>query len=539
MTPVTPSRPRRLRPTVAAAVCVAHITGFFQPALLASERRLGGSVLEMRQRSSKFVDPSSGSQAGITDRPVYMLRRGDTVSLVVVDQNPLLFSYDVEVTATETEQHKAAALFAKSLSEVLGAFRDTKGGGVADDGSLVVEGLNILAFRGWLDTLKSRVDELPSRIDQTLGSEVDAASAKAFVASWKLTALIANVNKGYQQVLTIAGKCLAGQKLSAAGGIPIGCDHLVSRPAPRELAGAVPEPRDITAIVGGPSADASDQTSPPIDTQNPPRPATGTPIAAPASSSVSSPPGVAAPPATTVVPPPAVSGESIQGFITLALAMQSRVEATVALLRAFEADIAAVDTPKKLPPGKDKTNYEYSLNEQKVVVIVKGATKYDEFLSTAAKKRREDGVGRYEITLTPYTPALISVAPAFVILFGDNPTYKATKKGDAYEIEESNPDGVGYNLGAMLTITPRSWSEPTFGGQFQVGVSPTKNKIGFYAGAGIQVQQVFTIGAGVSWQQVTKLLSGNPGDTIASPDLLKTGTKYKPGFYIHITTNLK
>lgn len=535
MTRQKPSSASSMRATVAIAMCVAQIAGFFEPVLLASEHRLGGSVLEMRQRLGKFVDPSGGSQASITDRPVYTLRKGDTVSLVVVDQNPLLFTYDVEITTTETEQHKAAALFAKSLSDLLGSFKDTKGGGPGDDASITVEGLNIVAFRGWLDLLKQRIDEVPARIDQTLGSETEAAAAKATVASWKLAGLITNINKAYQQVMTIAGKCLAGQKLSGAGGTLVSCAQQVAKPPAKGMdVAAILEPiRGTGATVGGPSADDNEQAAPAVATQDPPRPTTGTQKPA-------TPAGTAPAPASGPDPAPeAVVGESIQGFITLALAMQSRVETTMTLLKAFESDMAAVDTPKKLPPSKDKTNYEYSLDEQKVVVVVKSATKYDEFLSAAAKKRREDGAGKYEILLMPYTPALIGVAPAFVILFGDNPTFKATKKGDAYEIEESNPDGVGYNLGAMLTITPRSWSEPTFGGQFQIGVSPTKNKIGFYAGAGVQVQQVFTIGAGASWQQVSKLASGKLGDIIASPDLLKTTTQYKPGFYIHITTKIK
>jgi hypothetical protein len=135
---------------------------------------------------------------------------------------------------------------------------------------------------------------------------------------------------------------------------------------------------------------------------------------------------------------------------------------------------------------------------------------------------------------------LISVAPAFVLLFAKNPTYRAEKVGDAFVIKADDPSIEGYNLAAMLTIRPKSWSEPTFGGQFQFGVSPTKDKLAFYGGAGFTVQSVFTVGAGVAWQQVNRLAGSlEEGQTIATADVLKTTTKFVPGLYIHFTVNAK
>ena len=47
----------------------------------------------------------------------------------------------------------------------------------------------------------------------------------------------------------------------------------------------------------------------------------------------------------------------------------------------------------------------------------------------------------------------------------------------------------------MLNITPDAWQEPTFGGHFQVGVSPVKDAIGVFFGAGVRAQSLFSFGA--------------------------------------------
>jgi hypothetical protein len=218
--------------------------------------------------------------------------------------------------------------------------------------------------------------------------------------------------------------------------------------------------------------------------------------------------------------------------------METKAESSIAVLTGFAADVAAVSTPISLK-CKDQPRCSYSINDQTVILKIGKSSKYDAFLTTATKAKQQSQSGEFAFTLTPYTPATIGVAPAFVVRFIRDPTFKAAKTGDHYVIQSDDSQTSGYNVAAMLTITPKGWSEPTFGGQFQVGVSPTKDKFGFYFGAGIHVQETFTFGGGLAWQQVNRLANGlTVGQAIANSDDLKIDTEYRPGFYFHITVNL-
>lgn len=518
------------RRTLAVAVAALYSATLLSPVVSASERRLAGSVLEMHHRNRTFVDPTNESTASITEQPVYVLRKGDTVSIVVVDRNPLLFTYDAELTAAETEQHKIAAQFAKSLSDLVETFRSRLGAGQED--VRVVEGLNLANFREAFTSLNNRILALPAKIDQSIGAAADVEAMKGEVAGWQVSVLANSIREGYKKAAIIAGKCLSGQPLQTDQGL-VSCNDKF---APRKTAAfhvidgaALPE---VTMCGPSESDDLIEQQPPPVSNQNPPKP-TGVVEAKPVEQPAPNPNPVGS-------GSPSPSGDSIQSFIVLALAMQSRIEASLNVVTGFAADVAEINTPKTLRPSKDKDHYEYSIQDQTVTIVVEPSSKYDEFLSPSAKKARQNGVGKFPLMLKPYTPATISVAPAFVLLFGTDPKFKAVKAGDQFEIQKEDPQGVGYNIAAMLTITPKAWSEPTFGGQFQIGVSPTKDNIGFYLGAGINVQELFTFGLGAAYHQVNRLASGlSVGQKISSADALKTEKEYRPAFYFHITTNLK
>jgi len=83
---------------------------------------------------------------------------------------------------------------------------------------------------------------------------------------------------------------------------------------------------------------------------------------------------------------------------------------------------------------------------------------------------------------------------------------------------------------------PNRWAEPTFGGAFQLGVSPVKDRVGFYGGASLRVQQVFAFGAGFAWQQADRLVSTlSEGQTIPTEDALKTEKRFGPAFYLNVS----
>ena len=220
--------------------------------------------------------------------------------------------------------------------------------------------------------------------------------------------------------------------------------------------------------------------------------------------------------------------------------MQSRVEAALDILKHFASDAADVNTPRVLACADGGAICNYSLQDRTAAFIVKPATRYDAFMTDGVKAKRTAMSGRYEFELKAYSPVALGFGPAFIVRFLRNPTFTAAKSGDHLVIQSKSEQATGYNVAAMLTMTPRAWREPTFGGQFQLGVSPEKDKLGLYAGAGISVQNVLTFGAGIVWQQVNRLADGLVvGQTIESPDALRTTTEFKPGFYIHATVNLK
>lgn len=513
-------------------------------AAFASDEHLAGSVLEIHHRDKQFVDPASQKANAMDANPVYILRKDATVSLRLLDPNPLLFAYGVEVKESEGEQHKIATQFAGSLGDVLKLFKNLNASGGPGQ-PLIVENLDLSELQRDLGQLHDDLVAIPSRIDQSVVGEVK--QMRTDVAGWNAEGLAKRLAMNLALLDEVLDRCQRGLPLRTPGGT-VSCmsafdavTEQAAQNAARLAAGkpAQTEPADANSDRHAP-AERVPPAQPPASPRagGPPRPGT-VPLGGSGATEGSAQDGAAIP-SQTVAGAPAVLTQTIHGFVTLVAARQSRVESGLRDLLDFVADAAEVDEPRPLK-CQDQQNCVYKLNDQKVTVKIAKSTRYEAYLTDVAKRAREKGAGEYSFSFKAYSPVSISVAPAFVVLFVDNPTYKATKKGEEYVIEsEGNGQTSTFNLAAMLTITPRSWAEPTFGGQFQLGVSPTKGKVGFYLGAGIHVQEVFTFGAGVALQQVTRLADGlSVGQTIANPEALKTESRYRTGLYLHFTVNIK
>jgi hypothetical protein len=92
----------------------------------------------------------------------------------------------------------------------------------------------------------------------------------------------------------------------------------------------------------------------------------------------------------------------------------------------------------------------------------------------------------------------------------------------------------------MLTIVPRAWSDPTFGGGFQVAVTPENDKLGFYIGAVLRLFDLVSLGGGVAYQQTQRLAPGlSVGQDLDTADALKTNTVFKAGPYISLSVKLR
>jgi hypothetical protein len=514
------NRRRRCRIAIVALVCVAYQLGAVPLALMAAEFRLSGGILEIHHHDRLFVDPVDNRRATLTSKPEYILRDGESFSLVLKDQNPLLFTYNVTTTEVESEQHKIAAQFAKVLSEVMKPFESRAGGGagLAAPQLLVIEGLDITEFRSQLRDVNTYLASIPRKLEQSISPD-ERAKMKDSVKAWEMPALAAKVRESYVRIVSIERKCLGGLPVSTDQGEKP-CSSDIARGAAPAVPVAPPPPRAIGNNVAPPPGRGR-RAGPAVNGQNGQGGA-----------------GVVLPNAA----PPAATGDSISVFSALAASYRTEVLAAVEVLTEFAADAIQVGDKKTLKCRTTAEDCGYSLGDQTAVVTVKASSKYATFIAQAApavKKYQADAAGDFTFQIKPYNPAPVSFAPAFVLLFAKNPTYRAEKVGDAFVVKADDPSVEGYNLAAMMTIRPKAWREPTFGGQFQVGVSPTKDKLAFYGGAGITVQSVFTIGAGVAWQQV-KILDGlAEGDTIASADALKTKSDMVPGLYIHITVNTK
>jgi hypothetical protein len=424
-----------------------------------------------------------------------------------------------------------------------------KSGGGAD-GVILVEGLNFPVLRGRLQALSMSMNDIGPEISKSLGTSTDIENMKTKVRNSNISGLTSGLVEDLQKVAVIAGKCLAGATLTTNTDITLTCtsaledaekppdtlrkDRELREQLQKEAAARAAEQQKAAgakkpASSGRPATPAPQNVpQAPISGGPPPAPGPGAPGAPPAAA------GSAASFPSGAPTPAAMPGERIIDFVALIEARRTDLQNSIAVLRGFASDVEDV--------GKAKTlaTRTHSTKTQTVNITVKSSTKYDAFLDAGTKKRRDAIARKFAIVLQPYSPAVISLGPALILLFIENPTFKAAKKGDQFVIQESDDEVTAYNLAAMLNITPRGWSEPTFGGGFQIGVSPTKDKIGFYLGAGISVQELFWFGGGFTWQEVNKLAGGlTSGQVIASPDELKTTTHFKPGFYFHVTANIK
>jgi hypothetical protein len=161
-----------------------------------------------------------------------------------------------------------------------------------------------------------------------------------------------------------------------------------------------------------------------------------------------------------------------------------------------------------------------------------------EFESIAKDSNR--AIGDVDIPLRPYYGAHFSMAPALVYSLVRAATFTAEKQADGtLHIAESDAEYRGQNISAMLTITPRSWSDPTVGGGFQIGISPVKDQVGFFGGGQFRIADLVRLGAGYAYQQVPQLAKGLAvGDVVATAADIKTSAHFKGGLYLSIDIRL-
>jgi len=212
-------------------------------------------------------------------------------------------------------------------------------------------------------------------------------------------------------------------------------------------------------------------------------------------------------------------------LILAALAEESRLLKMLGVAKAFATAVGDVGKRITLEPVK----YDLTKNETVNLTI----TPVADFAAIAKASGRY--IGDVAIPTQPYYPARFSFGPALLYSFVKSSDFTTEALPDGkFKIVEKGSDYRGTNVSAVFTITPRSWDQPTFGGGFQIGVSPVKNQIGFFAGGRLKIaNDLLGIGFGYGYQQVPKLAKGlDVNVPIAKPADLKTDPDFRGGFYV-------
>jgi len=212
-------------------------------------------------------------------------------------------------------------------------------------------------------------------------------------------------------------------------------------------------------------------------------------------------------------------------------ALETRVREMMSKLKSF-ADLASgIQVPKTFEPplAFDAAHDSGGTLEIGTVDGNEGAAK---------EAKVEIKPGKYSFTVSPYSPVALSVGPAMIYSFIETENFGTkTENGKILIVRKDSGNQVnGLTVGAMLSITPRSWSNPAFRGSIQIGASPVKDKIGLFLGGGVQFFNQLSIGGGIAYQQAQRLAKNlTVGQEIASEDKLKTNIVFKSGFYLTVT----
>lgn len=462
--------PRKILNSVAGTLVVAVVLA---SPVNGADRADKGTLLSIDFARGVIINTARRREAPLLDANRYTIRRDQTTVIEIGQQNSLLFAYEAQNAKTDTEDYQAALTFAKQLKAFLDLFPGGQGGNLA---AKRVRGLDPEEFQKDLKTLSDLIEGLPGALTDSLGSVERVAALKDAYATSKVNALTLRLDTDFNVMATIARECLIGPLgLRTDGGEVISCDGPALLNDNVDLGIAVTNATtaaDRARNLNAKLADAINRRTEAKKKDKKSSAAIDLEIAnlenekSRADSEV----------ARTIDNverrrrTPSAKPTLIE-FVQLALVLDERVHHSMTLLRDFSADVASVQTPLTL------ITVPYSIQRQTITVQVKSSGKYEALLDAPTRKKRDDLLRTFTIQLDPYQPAHLSLSPAFVIGFVRNPVFSAVKKGDAFVIEQQDSELTRYTLGAMLNIAPDGWQEPTFGGHFQIGITPTKDQL--------------------------------------------------------------
>ncbi len=511
----------------------------------AADRVEVGTVLSIDLAKGTITDVKRKEETGLLDVNTFTIRRNETVKIEIF-QNLLLFAYEAKSSKADTAEYTATLEFAKQLQKLLALFPD-KGTNLQ---RATIGGFDPEQFRKDVNKVLEFTDRMGQDLSASLGNAEQVATLKKDYNEADFDVRAKRIDEAYAAFTRIVLSCMEpGAAIATDRGASVLCDgpsdldinvsyttNWQVRQATASKLEAVKDEvkkasdnvaaatkaldetknKSLIATRGG-ELDALSKTLENLKFHR-------DRLQAEVDKSIKD-------EAATVGALP--SRATLASFANDMGSTYGKITQLVTALVAFSADVAGLGRPLLL------ATVPHSIKVDTEAIEIKASGKYDKVLDSATRKKRDAMLRKFTVVLTPHQPAHISLAPAFVLGFIRNPEFSAVKDGDTFKVQKKAEELNRYSAAVMVNITPNGWREPTFGGHFQLGVSPVKDSLGFFAGAGIKAQNLISFGAGLMLQQVRKLGAGLTMESrLTDPANLKIEKEFKRGLYLHVTVEI-
>ncbi|HEX3552872.1 MAG TPA: hypothetical protein VIA62_06555 [Thermoanaerobaculia bacterium] len=207
-----------------------------------------------------------------------------------------------------------------------------------------------------------------------------------------------------------------------------------------------------------------------------------------------------------------------------------QVDKAIGLVNEFIKTLNQVDKPLQIG---DPVSYDHTKDTTFKFSITPSTERAKQVAATGRK------TGTFTLVFKARSLAGLKFGAAAVYSFVKKPSFKTVAADGKFKIVEDDSEYSAQKVAAMLTIVPRSWSDPTFGGAIELGVNPGKDEVGLFLGGALRIQERIHFGAGFTYQQVPALKGQKPGDLLDKAEDLKVGREFKGGAYISLGISVK
>ncbi|MBK9240010.1 MAG: hypothetical protein IPL75_07035 [Acidobacteria bacterium] len=182
---------------------------------------------------------------------------------------------------------------------------------------------------------------------------------------------------------------------------------------------------------------------------------------------------------------------TIAAYVALLRTVEPDARKTIEILTTFQADAQKIGVPVTLG------TVPYSATQSQTATVVIAKTKGNPNKETTSE-------GTYSLTIDPYSRYEVSIAPAYI-----------------YSWVKNQPGASGQTLAAVVNFAIRPENSRMLVPALNVGLSPKSTGLDFYLGLSVKVADLFQLGGGLSWT-----------------DIKDDGKEYKPGGYLLLSVDL-